>query len=200
MSWDAAVVLGLLLLASTSLSAAAQDRPLVQPSRDVAVTYRVEGAAASVVPGGIPGTLRLSWDAAGQRLRAEPEGRTQAVIVNLREHSAQVMDSMLRSALTLPVRDGDLQPLTLDGARLTQRGTDTVAGLPCTTWAVQAPRGAGTVCFTADGVALRADGQVDGQHGTFTASSVSYGPQPDTLFRVPAEYLQLSIPKFGRVK
>lgn len=189
---------GLLLAAPFAIRA--QDRPRVQPSRDVTVTYRVEGAAASVVPGGIPGALRLSWDAAGQRLRAEPEGRTQAIIVDLRAHSAQVMDSMLRSALTLPVRDGDLQPLTLDGARLTQRGTDTVAGLPCTTWAVQSPRGAGTVCFTADGVALRADGQVDGQHGTFTASSVSYGPQPDELFRVPAEYMQLSIPKFSRVK
>jgi len=199
MSRAAAVLLGLLLAASTSLTAA-EERPLIQPSRDVAVTYRVEGAAASVVPGGIPGALRLSWDAAGQRLRAEPEGRTQAVIVNLRAHSAQIIDSMLRSALTLPVQDGDLQPLTLDGARLTQRGTDTVAGLPCTTWAVQSRRGAGTVCFTVDGVALRADGEVDGQHGTFTASSVIYGPQPDALFRVPPEYLQLSIPKFGRVK
>lgn len=195
-----AVAMLLVLLLSTSTSSAVEDRPLVQPSRDVAVTYRVEGAAASVVPGGIPGALRLSWDAAGQRLRAEPEGRTQTIIVNLRAHSAQLMDSILRSALTLPVQDGDLQPLTLDGARLTQRGTDTVAGLPCTTWAVQSRRGAGTVCFTADGVALRADGQVDGQHGAFTASSVSYGPQPDELFRVPAEYLQLSIPKFGRVK
>jgi len=188
------------LLLALPFAAQAQDRPRIQPSRDVAVTYRVEGAAVSVVPGGIPGALRLSWDAAGQRLRAEPEGRTQAVIVNLRAHSAQIIDSMLRSALTLPVRDGDLQPLTLDGARLTRRGGDTVAGLPCTTWAVQSSRGAGTVCFTADGVALRADGQVDGQHGSFTASSVSYGPQPDELFRVPSDYMQLSMPKFGRVK
>ena len=180
--------------------ARAQDRPRIQPSRDVAVTYRVEGAAASAVPGGIPGALRLSWDAAGQRLRAEPEGRTQAVIVDLRAHSAQVLDTMLRSALTLSVRDADLQPLTLDGARLTRRGDEVVAGLPCTDWAVQSPRGAGTVCFTADGVALRADGEVDGQRGAFIASSVSYGPQRDELFRVPSDYMQFSMPKIGRVK
>lgn len=192
----AAIVVGLLI----SGAAAAQDRPLIQPSRDVAVRYRVEGAAASVVPGGIPNALLLSWDAAGQRLRAEPEGRTQAVIVDLRAHSAQVVDTMLRSALTLPTRDSDFQPLTLEGARLTRRNEAVVAGLPCTNWAVQSSRGNGTVCLTADGVALRADGDVDGRHGTFTASSVSYGPVRDDLFRVPADFMQLNFPKFGRVK
>ena len=180
--------------------AAAQDRPLIQPSRDVSVAYRVEGAAASVVPGGIPNALLLSWDAAGQRLRAEPEGRTQAVIVDLRAHSAKILDTMLRSALTLPTRDSDFQPLTLEGARLTRRNEAVIAGLPCTNWAVQSSRGSGTVCLTADGVALRADGDVDGRHGVFTASRVSYGPVPDDLFRVPADFMQFSIPKLGRLK
>jgi len=195
----AALALGGLLAAITPATWA-EGRPRIQPSRDVAVTYRVEGDAASAVPGGIPGALRLSWDAAGQRLRAEPEGRTQAVIVDLRAHSVQMVDTTLRSALTLPVRDADLQPLTLDGARLTRRGDDTVAGLPCTDWAVQSPRGAGTVCLTADGVTLRADGEVDGRRGAFTASSVSYGPQRAELFRVPSDYMQFSMPKLGRIK
>lgn len=199
MTRHAALALGG-LLAALSATARAQDRPRIQPSRDVAVTYRLEGDAASAVPGGVPGALRLSWDAAGQRLRAEPEGRTQAVIVDLRAHSAQMVDATLRSALTLPVRDADLQPLTLDGARLTRRGDDVVAGVPCTDWAVQSPRGAGTVCLTADGVALRADGEVDGRRGTFTATSVSYGQQRDELFRVPSDYMQFSLPRIGRAK
>lgn len=199
MTRHAALALGG-LLATLPATARAQDRPRIQPSRDVAVTYRLEGDAASAVPGGVPGALRLSWDAAGQRLRAEPEGRTQAVIVDLRAHSAQMVDATLRSALTLPVRDADLQPLTLDGARLTRRGDAVVAGLPCTDWAVQSPRGAGTVCLTADGVALRAEGEVDGRRGSFTAWSVSYGPQRDELFRVPADYMQFSLPKIGRAK
>ena len=193
-----AVVIAAGLLAAGAV--AAQDRPLIQPSRDVSVTYRVEGAAASAVPGGIPNALRLSWDAAGQRLRAEPEGRSQAIIVDLRARSAQVVDTMLRSALTLPTRDSDFQPLTLDGARLTRRNEAVVAGLPCTNWAVQSSRGNGTVCFTSDGVALRAVGEVDGRHGTFTASSVSYGPVSSDLFRVPADFMQLSFPKFGRLR
>ncbi len=181
-------------------TAAAQDRPRIQPTRDVTVAYRVSGAAASAIPGGIPGALRLSWDAAGQRLRAEAEGRTQAVIVDLRAHSAQLLDTGLRSALTLPVRDGDLQPLTLDGARLTRRGNDTVAGLACTNWDVQARRGSGVICLTADGVPLRADGDVDGRAGTFTAISVSYGPLPADLFRAPPGFMQLAMPNFGRMK
>lgn len=181
-------------------SASAQDRPRIQPTRDVTVAYRVSGAAASVVPGGIPGVLRLSWDAAGQRLRAEAEGRTQAVIVDLRAHSAQLLDTGLRSALTLPVRDGDLQPLTLDGAKLTRRGNDTVAGLACTNWDVQARRGSGMICLTADGVPLRADGDVDGRTGTFTAVTVSYGTLPADLFRAPPGFMQLAMPNFGRLK
>ncbi len=189
----APLALAALLAAGT---AAAQDRPLIQPNRDVSVTYRVEGAATSVIPGGIPGALLLSWDAAGQRLRAEPEGRSQAVIVDLRAHSAQVVDAMLRSALTLPVREGDLQPLTLEGARLTRRNEAVVAGLACTNWAVQSSRGNGVVCLTADGVALRADGEVNGRHGTFTALGVNYGPVRDELFRAPSDFMQLSFPKF----
>ena len=90
--------------------------------------------------------------------------------------------------------------LTLDGARRTRRGEEVVAGLPFTDLAVRSPRGAGTVCLTEDGVTLRADGEVDGRRGAFTASSVSYGPQQDGLFRVPPEYMQFSMPKLGRVK
>lgn len=193
-----ALLVGLGLLAAGAT--AAQERPRVLPDRDVAVTYRVEGAAVNVLPGGIPGALRLSWDADGQRLRAEPEGRTQAVILDLRTPSAQVLDTMLRSAMTLPVRDGDLQPLTLEGARMTRRGTEVVAGLSCTAWTVQSSRGAGTVCLTEDGVALRADGTVDGRKGAFTATSVAFGPLPDELFRVPPSFMQLSLPNFGRFR
>jgi len=189
--------LALLLLA---VPAAAQDRPVIQPTRDVSVTYRVEGAAASAVPGGIPGSLRLLWDASGQRLRAEPEGRSQAVLVDLRRHTALILDTTLRSTLSLPFKDRDLQPLTLDGARLTRHGTATISGLPCTNWDVASARGIGTVCLTADGVALRAEGDVDGRHGSFTALSVRYGALSPDLFRPPADFMQLSLPNFGRLK
>ncbi len=175
-----------------------QDRPRVQPDRDVTVTYRVEGAAQQVLPGGVDGPLRLSWDAAGQRLRAEPADRPQAVIVDLPRHTASVVDDTMHAVLTLPVRERDLQPLTLDGVQLTRRGADTVAGRACTTWAMQAKRGSGTVCLTPDGVALRAEGEIDGRHGSFTATDVTYGAVAAALFTVPPGYLTLAIPDFGK--
>lgn len=173
--------------------AAAQPAPRVLPSRDVAVTYRVSGAAATAVPGGIPGALRLAWDADSERLRAEADGRTQAALVDLRAQTANVVDSTTRSALALPMRQGDVAAATLRGAKLTRRGRDTVAGLPCTTYAVETARGSGTVCLTEDGVPLSGQGTVDGRAGSFTATQVAYGEQPEALFRVPSGYIRLDM-------
>jgi len=183
-----------LLLAA---AAQAQDRPLLQPSRDVTVTYQVDGAAVSSVPGGIDGPLRVSWDSARQRLRADAASRPQAILVDLPHRTATVLDSTMRAAVALPVRERDLQPLTLAGARMTRRGEDKVAGLACTVWDVQSARGTGTVCVTADGVPLRADGAVDGRRGSFTAASVVYGAVAPGLFAPPPGYFNLNIPKPG---
>ncbi len=193
-----ALALSLLALLAAAGTAAAQDRPMLQPSRDVTITYRVEGAAASAIPGGIDGPLRLSWDAAHQRLRAEAEGRPQAVLVDLPNHTATMLDDAMRAAVALPVRERDLQPLTLAGARLTRRGAGNVAGMACTNWDVESKRGAGTVCLTADGVALRADGAVDGQKGSFTATSVRYGEVAPGLFTAPPGYFALDLAGLGR--
>ena len=178
-----------LLAVLVGTAAAAQDRPLVQPTRDVTVTYRVEGAAADAIPGGISGPLRLSWDAAHQRLRAEADGRPQAVLVDLPHRTATMLDTAMRAVVALPLREKDLQALTLAGARLTRRGSGDVAGRACTNWDVQASRGAGTVCLTADGVALRGEGMVNGRQGSFTATDVVFGPVPPELFAVPSGLL-----------
>ena len=178
-------------------AALAQERPLLQPSRDVTVTYRVDGAAASSIPGGIDGPLQVSWDSARQRLRAESASRPQVILVDLPKRTATLLDSTMRAAVALPVRERDLQPLTLSGARMTRRGEDKVAGLACTVWDVQSGRGTGTICVTADGVPLRADGAVDGRRGSFTADRVVYGPVAPGLFAPPPGYFNLNIPKPG---
>lgn len=177
--------------------AAAQERPPVPPARDVAVTYRVSGAAAQAVPGGVPGALRLSWSAHTQALRVEAEGRSQSVLVDLRARSATVLDEGTRTALVLPARERDLQALTLDGARLTRRGRDSVAGHACTVYDAHSNRGRGTLCLTADGVPLRGDGEVNGRPGGFVATSVAYGPQPAEAFRAPPGYARLDVNRFG---
>lgn len=192
------VLILLVLAAAIPGTAAAQERPVVQPTRDVTVTYKLEGAAASVLPGGVDGPVRMSWDAARQRLRADSDGRQQVAIVDLRQHTAVLVDNAMHAVLALPARERDLQPLTLDGATLTRRGNATVAGLACVNWDVQASRGNGTVCLTPDGVPLRAAGTVNGKRGGFTATRVTYGTVDPALFTVPPGYFSLSLPSFAR--
>lgn len=188
-----------LVAALAAVPAAAQERPLLQPTKDVLVTYKLDGAASEIIPGGQPaGSLRLFWDATNQRMRLELDGRTQAMLVDLRARQAHVLDTGLRSYIVLPVGNAEMAAITLAGAQLTRRNTDTVAGLPCTNWGVQSPRGTGTICMTADGVALRAVGEVDGRRGAFTATDVLWGPQPAARFQVPAGYMSFAIPGMGR--
>ena len=179
------------------------ETPRVLPTHDVSVTYEVSGAAADAIPSliqnqaGPPGAVRLTWDAAGQRLRAEAEGRAQVAVVELTAHRTTVLDNMLHAALFLPMRDTDVQALTMANARFTRRGRATVAGEACTEWAVQAGREAGTLCLTDDGVPLRGEGDVKGRHGAFTAIRLDRRPSDPALFTVPPGYNRLELPRFN---
>lgn len=181
----------LLLLCAAAPPPQPRLQPLLQPSRDVAATYVVEGPATGLVPGGIPGPVRLSWDAAGQRVRVEAAGRSQVALLDLQAHSGQAIDTTLRVALPLRLRASDLQPLTLENARLSRTGKDVVAGLACTVYAVDGGGRTGTVCLTADGVPLRGEGEFSGRPGKFRATAVSYGKQAESLFSVPSGYMAL---------
>lgn len=182
-------------LALLAIPAGAEERPPTLPSRDVAATYQVSGVAADALPGGVPGTLRLAWDAAGRRLFVSAEGRSQAAIVDLAAHQAVILDEGSRTALALPLGARDAGSIALSGARFRRGGTERVAGYGCTDYAVQDAHGAGTLCLTADGVPLRGDGTWNGQAGRFVATRVAYGAQPDSLFRPPPGFVQLSLPK-----
>jgi len=174
----------------------AAERPLTLPSRDVAVTYQVSGAAADALPGGgAPGALRLAWDATGRRLRVGADALPEAAIVDLTEGRAVILDQGTRTALTLPLRGRTSEDIALGGARFRRRGTEQVAGYACTDYAVQDRHGSGTLCITADGVPLRGDGTWGGRAGRFVATQVDYGAQPDGLFRPPSGFAQFSLPK-----
>ncbi len=189
-------LLPLLLLIATP--AMAQPPPRITPERDVTVVYELSGDAASAIPGGVPGNLQVQWSAGGQRLRAEPQGGKQFLLVDLGARSVRLVDSAMHASMSLPVRRTDLQPLTLEGAHLTRGGDETVAGLVCTDFDVHSSRGHGTICETRDGVALRAAGELNGKQGGFTAVSVTYGPVPDAMFQVPRGYLKIEIPREAR--
>lgn len=188
----------LLAFALMATPALAQRGPLTLPTRDVTIVYAADGQARDAIPGGIPGTVRVAWNAGRRALRVQPEGRNQALLLDLDPPSLKLVDAGLHSAMDLPVRARDLDPIKLQDAKLVRRGPAVVAGLPCTDYDVASRRGRGTVCLTDDGVALRAVGDVDGRHGSFTALSVAYAPLPPAMFDVPRDYMRLAIPGLNR--
>ncbi len=169
-------------------------QPLLVPTADADVVYRVTGPAAEQIPGGAPDGVRLQWDAARQRLRADPLGRPAYAIADLPHRLAQVVFPAQNSVLELPLRGGDPQSL-LTGVDIhfTRRGTSHLLGLDCTEWTVHSPRLDGTGCVTADGIVLRADGRYNGQSGSMLALSVARGPVPLERFMLPDAYFRLPL-------
>lgn len=172
----AALAAGLSL--ALAAPASAQTAPQVTPTRDVAVTYRISGA-------GPVQSMRWAWLTAEQLLRMDMDGNPGWLLINLRDNSALVVMEQQRMALRVPREQAAmLGPNAMrDGARFTRLGTATVAGVPCTTWRVEAAHGEGEACFTEDGVLLRGRGRA-GQ-GDLEAVEVRYGGQDRARFRLP---------------
>ncbi len=181
-------------LALLAFPAAAAAQPRLIPEHDVTVVYRVEGPATARIPGGAPDGVRLAWDAAGGRLRAEPVGQGTYAVTDLARRVAYIVFARQLSYLELPLRGGDPQKL-IAGAHVTfeRRGTETLLGLRCTDWAIHAERVSGMGCVTPDGVVLRAEGEFDGEAGRMTALSVDAGPQPEEIFHPPEGFFRLAL-------
>lgn len=174
------LVLAALLLASP---AAAQDRPPLTPTRDVAVTYRPLGADA---PPGTP-PIVIAWNAAGGLMRSEMPGMGWMVADTKSGRAFMVMEQM-RAIMEVPA--GQMGPLSAPPPTATFRrdGTATVAGLGCTIWVVQDGPSTGRSCITAEGVMLRAEGTHQGRSGGMEATQVSFGPQDPARFQRPPGY------------
>ncbi len=175
----------------------AQQRPLVQPSRDVAVSYQVRGVA---VPGTPPGPQRMdiAYSAVEQRLRLASPGYPQGfALVELAVGRILLVLPAARSYVPMAMRGPEMALLTGDpGLRFTTAGRDTVAGLRCTVWRIvdsKAGGRRGSACITADGVLLRGD---DGRGGrSVVATSVRYGHQPAPRFAVPEGFHRIEMPR-----
>jgi hypothetical protein len=178
------------------LPAAAAAQPRLVPTQDVAVVYRIGGSAAQRIPGGAPEGVRVVWDAAGQRVRAEPVGLGTYAIADLGRRVTDIVFEAQHAYLELPIRGGDPQAL-LAGEHVTfaRRGTETLLGMACTDWVIHAEKVTGMGCVTADGVVLRAQGLFDGQSGSMTAISVDLNPQADSSFRPPKGFFRLALGK-----
>ena len=111
-----------------------------------------------------------------------------------------VMDRQ-HSVMAMPFDPDHMTSFLLSSsAHYTRGGNDTVSGLACTNWTVETQQGKGTACVTDDGVILRAHaaGQSPtGESGTgmIEATSVHYGPQPESVFALPAGYKVMGLPE-----
>ena len=170
---------GVLLAAVVAVlagGAAAQERPLVLPSRDVDVVYRIAVAGPA---GGQAVEQRSRFSAAAQRMRVDMPTPGVYSIMDYRAHRMSFVVEGDRAALDTPV------PVPGSPAYV-RLGVDQVAGLACTEWQTQDRQGQGVVtCFTADGVMLRVR---RGAQAMAVATRVDYGPVAPGVFEVPAGF------------
>ncbi len=176
----AAAALGLLVaLAAGPSASAAEAAPFVTPQHDVDVTYVIAGADP-LMP---RLTQRMRWSAALWRQRLDPPGAA-SMITDYRAQTLLVIDPERRQALLLPAPANDVRPAGQRAHGSYARiGEQLVAGTRCTEWRMPDASGASSlVCFTADGVMLRAS---QGDRVLLEAVRVSYAPQDAALFSAP---------------
>lgn len=182
------------LLALGPAAAAAQDRPVLSPTRDVDVVYMMVQADA---PGG-PRVVeeRMRWAAAAGKLRIDPPTRGLWVVMDTASRRIATVRDGERSVLEIESAQAAPVPLPQAGASFVRRGTDSVAGVRCTEWQTTDVTGAPTLaCLTDDGVLLRASGA---GRVLVEALHLTYAPQDPAVFRIPDDYRRIQPPPVQR--
>lgn len=181
-----------LLMVLAAPAAAADRAPLYLPTRDVAVSYRVAGRVAQQVR-----ELHVRFSGARRLLRVETEDRGMGfLLVDPIARTAKMIVPSVRQSIDLPLaRDRRVALLFGDGLQFTRRGKAKIAGRDCTNWDVRSERDSATVCLTADGVLLRAQGRGgDIADTSLTATRVDDAPLSPGLFQMPAGTGGLNLP------
>ncbi|MBE9607286.1 DUF4412 domain-containing protein [Acetobacteraceae bacterium H6797] len=174
--------------------ASVQDKPTLQPTRDVAVTYKMVGPATPGAPG--PQEIKMAWDVSEGRQRVDPPGGTGWMLIDRKANSAVMVMEQQRMIMTMPPATvAQMTQQTPPDARFTRKGTATVAGTQCTEWEVVTPQVTSNICVTTDGVMLRAMGEMPNGGGTrgMEATEVKYGAQEASRFTVPQGYQQMQM-------
>jgi len=168
----------LILAIATSLiplTAAAQDRPALTPTRDVDITYRTERGNQVI-------EQRSRFDVALQRTRLDMPTPGLYSILDHRAHTLSIISDPERGVIDMPSGAAGQS----GAGAYTRRGQDQVAGLSCTEWETRDSQNQAVLtCFTPDGVMLRA------RHGPAVlaiATRVIYGPLDPALFESPSGY------------
>ena len=168
------------------------DTPNLRPIRDVVVEYQLMDADS---PNDTPRErgVTVNWAKGGARMRVQMEGERTYVVLNrdgdrmmmvlLDEHAYvdQPFDPRRQIGFSAPT---DAPMVRGDG--------DVVAGNSCTLWHAKLGFGDSSLCITEDGVLLSAKGYNLDHRGDLVATSVTYGPQPATVFDPPAGFRKLA--------
>jgi hypothetical protein len=181
-------------MAMSCRPAAAQEHPLLLPTRDVIVDYVTTGGPTG---GNQPHTMRMYIAANGTKMRVETPAMPGWLII---DRAGKHMFMVLRQQhITLempmdPAKADMFLPHDMDG--FTRQGSAKVAGLACTLWSVRGGNRAGSSgCITADGVLLRGESTgPDGQRITLAATAVKYGKLPADTFQPPAGFKKMDLP------
>ncbi|WP_407927072.1 hypothetical protein [Acetobacter garciniae] len=185
----------------------AMDHPPLTPARDAVIVYSFQprpteqdlkaGPAPTtplptrqvqVLYSGDGGLLRLNY------LTGAADGASRgAVIINRAAQEVLVILNTRHIYTRLVQQESVRNPFLLDlSMQFTRKGTDTVAGQPCTVWQAYSAQGSTSACVTDDGFILRQDGaDVDGLNGQLVATSVSYETVPSSAFQPPVGYQEV---------
>jgi|ERR1700722_1345155 len=184
-----AILIGAMWLLHGSVVRAA-DHPVLAPTRDVAVTYKLTGA--NQMNGAT--TMQVTY-ADGGRVRMDFFHFLEGTV----PFGSLIFDPPADRVTTLlPERHGYLQRdvgklynpgiMLSEKMNFTRQGSSTIAGVQCTDWSVSnGAAGEGTACVTDDGVVLRATRSKPAE-GSMEALAVKYGLPPADIFAPPADY------------
>ncbi len=175
---------GLLLAVDAPVAA-----PFVFPQTDVTVVYAVAGDPS------VRQTLRVAASSGLERLDAPGGGLS--VVTDTVHGEATLIDHGANTYALEPAAGGpsDQRARRAPDGVYRQLGTDRVAGLACTDWATHDAAGQPVyVCFTADGILLRAR---RADEPALLAISVARGPVDPASFAVPAGARRVGSPVPG---
>lgn len=166
-------------------SAAAQEHPLIQPSRDVMVEYHVESKESGPHR---TTDVRMFFTNQGTRMRVEGSGQPGYAVMDRGTGRMLVVMPEQRMYMEMPLDPKRMMGFDAKDGKFTRRGTATVAGYSCNIYDAQTERHSGQVCITDDGVMLRARSNDSNEGGNLEATKVVYGSQEASLFMPPAGY------------
>jgi hypothetical protein len=189
------LVLGLLAVTTPAL---ADGSPMIHPSRDVAVEYRSSGTppnGAQRGPGAAPGAVvTMRFSSKSGRIRIDgASGRGYAILDPGVGKMTMVMEER-HMYVERPADPGMMAMFKATNQSFRRTGSDTIAGVACTTYDATFNEHSGQVCLTGDGVMLRARSADADRQRELEAVSVSYTDQPGGWFEVPAGYQKFDMP------